>query len=291
MFLLAVVTTPALAQQAAPAAAAGPAIAQTPAPAQAPGAPGALTTPAPAPPEATAPKRATLTAGMDLTGAYMFRGIFQEDTGTILQPYVDVGVALGKSLTANFGNWESQHSAATGTFYESDYYASLTATAGKWKPGALFTSYTSPKDRFKTVNELAAVLSYDDSGNPVPFSPKIVLAFELSGQADGGQHEGTYLELGARPTIKLVKAKTPLNLAIPLKVGLSLKDYYEGPTTSDTFGYFDLGFIGSVPIAVSHGTWEIHGGVDFITLGDHLKELNGGDKVKPVASIGFSYVY
>jgi hypothetical protein len=264
MFVVTMAATPALAQQPAPTQAAAP---------------------------VETPKRSTLTVGTDFTSAYMFRGLFQEDTGAILQPYLDVGVALGRGVSANFGNWESQHSASTGTFYESDYYGSLTATAGKWKPGALFTSYTSPKDRFKTVHELAAVLAYDDSGRAVPFAPKVVLAFELSGQADGGAHNGTYLELGARPTIKLVKARTPLNLAIPLKLGLSAKDYYEGSTGSNHFGYFDVGFIGSVPISVSKGTWEVHGGVDFLTLGDNLKLLNGGDKVKPVASIGFSYVY
>ena len=77
---------------------------------------------------------------------------------------------------------------------------------GKWKPGALFTSYTSPNDAFNTVNELAAVLAYDDSASAFPLSPKVVLAFELSGQADGGTDQGTYLELGVRPVVKLIDA-------------------------------------------------------------------------------------
>jgi hypothetical protein len=268
---------------------AAPALAQTEGAAQG--------TPAPPqtavkPPEATPVKRATITVGADFTSAYMFRGILQADSGAIVQPYVDIGVALGKGVSVNFGNWESHHSVLSGKFYESDYYASVTATAGKWKPGALFTSYTSPKDAFHMVQEIAGVLAYDDSARAVPFSPKFIVAQELtSGQADGGHHKGTYFEAGARPTIKLIKAKTPLNLAIPAKLGLCVHDYYEGVNGGDTFGYLDIGAIASIPFSTARGIWEVHGGVDFLTLGDNLKTLNAGDRVKPVVSVGFSYVY
>ena len=33
--------------------------------------------------------------GDRFSNAYMFRGIFQEDSGVIAQPFVDVGVAVG----------------------------------------------------------------------------------------------------------------------------------------------------------------------------------------------------
>jgi len=261
---------------------AAPALAQTVPPAPA----------APKPADTAKPKMATITAGADFTSAYMFRGIFQEDSGAIIQPHADVALAVNKSFTLDFGNWESQHSAPTGTFYESDYFVSGTFVAGKVKPGFLFTSYTSPKDRFKTVNELAAVIGFDDSSSKVPFSPTIILGQELTdGQADGGSHKGTYLELGAKPTIKLSKKDGAPSLGIPLKVGLGLKDYYEGAAGTDTFGYFDLGFIASVPFKVSKGSFEIHGGVDFLTLGDNMKVLNHDDRVKPVVSAGFTYAY
>ena len=35
----------------------------------------------------------------------------------------------------------------------------------------------------------------------------------------------------------------------------------------------------------------MHGGVDFLWLGDNMKLLNGGDGVKPVSTIGFSVIY
>jgi len=265
--------------------------------------------------ESAPAKRVALTAGVDFVSAYLFRGIFQEDSGVIVPPYADVGVSVYsgdgalKSVTLNGGIWNSLHSGPSGSgntsiersaWYEADYYGSVTFQVGKWKPGALFTSYTSPNDAFNTVNELAGVLAYDDSGSAFPLNPKAIVAFELKGQADGGGglpdggSKGTYLELGVRPVVPVVDhSKYPLTLAIPAKIGLSLNDYYEGPTGSNKFGYFDLGGILSVPLAFMNGksTWEVHGGVDLLWLGDNAKLLNGGDGVKPVAVVGFSVIY
>jgi hypothetical protein len=260
------------------------------------------------------PKRVTLAAGIDVASGYLFRGIFQEDRGLIAPPFVDVGVSLYQgdgalsSVTANGGIWNSLHTGPSGSdnidgrsaWYEADYYASVTFTFGKWKPGALYTAYTSPNDAFSTTHEIAGVLAYDDSGSAFPLNPKAVVAFELEGQADGGGGledgggQGTYLEFGVRPVVTVVDhGRYPLTLAIPAKIGLSLKDYYEGPTGNNRFGYFDLGGIVSVPLAFMNGksTWEVHGGVDVFWLGDNNKLLNGGDGVKPVAVFGVSVAY
>jgi hypothetical protein len=251
------------------------------------------TTSAPAPPpaEGAPPKIYTVTTGLDFTSAYLFRGIRQHTGGTIAQPFADVGFALKHGITANIGTWNSIHStAAAGRWYERDYYGSLTFTTGKVKPGILYTSYTSPADSFATVQELAGVLAIDDSTSAFPLSPKIVLAFELGdGQADGGGRKGTYLELGVRPTVKLAPKAT---LAIPVKTGLSAHNYYEGPTGDNRFGYFDTGLQLSVPVVSGKsGTLEVHGGVDFMWLGDNLKLLNGNDGFKPVTLVGFTYTY
>jgi hypothetical protein len=257
-------------------------------------------------PDTPAPKRVAVVAGLDFASAYLFRGIKQEDSGVIIPPYVDVGVTVFQgdgalnSVTLNGGNWNSLHSGPTGNsgkgnaWYEADWYGSATFTFGKWKPGALFTSYTSPNDAFGTVQELAGVLAYDDSGSTFPVSPKIVLAQELDGQADGGLKKGTYLELGIRPVIPVVAGgKYPVTVGVPVKLGLGLKDYYEGPTGSNTFGYFDVGAIASVPLAFMNGktTWEVHGGVDFVFLGDNMKLLNNDDRVKPIGIVGVSVTY
>ncbi len=242
-------------------------------------------------PEAAAAKKLTLTTGVDFTSAYLFRGIPQHSGGTIAQPYADLGIALGHGITADIGGWDSVHSTApSGKWYESDYYGSLTFTAGRLKPGVLYTSYTSPSDSFATVKELAGVLAVDDSASAFPLSPKVVLAFELGdGEADGGLNRGTYLELGIRPTVKLARK---LTLAIPVRSGLSVNHYYEGPAGDNAFGYLDTGLQLSVPaVTGKSGALEVHGGVDFYRLGDNMKLLNGGDAFKPVALVGFTFSY
>jgi hypothetical protein len=240
---------------------------------------------------ADSPKRITVTVGFDVLTAYVFRGIHQESEGFAAQPPLDVGIALGKGITANFGNWYSLHSGPSGNFYESDTSGSVTFTAGKLKPGVLFTSYTSPNDRFRTVHELAAVVAVDDSASPLPLSPKATLAFELDGQADGGSAKGTYLELAVRPSIKLIDARSPLSLAIPVRLGVSLKDYYEGPNGSETFGFFSSGLVASVPVTTRNVTWDFHGGVDLLWFGDNMKVLNRDDGFKPVGVIGITLIY
>ena len=273
--LTAAISAPAMAQSATPAATAAPAAAATQ-----------------APPEAAAPAKIyTVTTGLDFTSAYLFRGILQKSGGAIGQPYGDVAFSLKNGITADVGTWNSIHSTeGLGNWYERDYFASLTFTTGKLKPGLLYTSYTSPTDRFATVNELAGTLVVDDSKSPFPLSPKVVLAFELTdGQADGGQNKGTYLELGVKPGVKLAPKAT---LYIPVKTGLSVNHYYEGPTGDNKFGYFDLGAQLSVPVmSGKSGALEIHGGIDFMWLGDNLKLLNSGDNFKPVSLVGLTFTY
>jgi hypothetical protein len=245
----------------------------------------------PAAPESTPSKRVTASTGLDFTSAYLFRGIRQHSGGAIMQPFVDLGVVLGKGFSANIGNWDSVHSTApSGSWYEADYYASVTFAAGRLKPALLYTSYTSPADSFATVKELAGVFTVDDSGSAFPLSPKAILAFELgAGQADAGASKGIYLELGVKPNVKLSER---LSVYFPLRTGLSVKDYYEGPLGDNHFGYFNAGFQLSVPaVSGKSGSLEIHGGMDFQTLGDNLKLLNEDKRVKSIGSIGFTYTY
>jgi hypothetical protein len=253
---------------------------------------------APAAP-APAPKKVTVVVGADAPSMYMFRGIRQEfDANFTLQPFVDVGIAAAPNVTVNFGSWNSFNTGSSGSgtpglgaWYESDVYGSVTVTKGKWKPGLLFTSYTSPNDVFKTVNELAGVVSYDDSAKKVPLSPKVILGFELTdGQADGGANKGIYFEAGIRPSFK--PGGSSVTIGVPLKLGMSAKDYYEGPSGDSKFGYFDIGLAASVPLSkMKAGAWELHGGVDVFTFGDTLKAFNDGDKARVVGSVGFTITY
>jgi hypothetical protein len=238
-----------------------------------------------------APKRFTVTVGADVLTSYMFRGIHQESEGFVAQPPIDLGVTLGRGINLNVGHWYSMHSGPTGSFYEADYYGSMTFTAGRLKPGVLFTSYTSPNGTFGTVHELAAFVSLDDSDRALPLSPKATVAFELDGQADGGANQGTYLELSIRPATQLPGAPLSLALAVPVRLGLSLNDYYEGPNGSDRFGFFSTGLIASVPVTTGKVVWDIHGGLEMCWLGRNMKALNTNDGFKPIGIVGVTMTY
>jgi hypothetical protein len=60
-----------------------------------------------------------------------------------------------------------------------------------------------------------------------------------------------------------------------------------------TFGFFSVAGLVTVPLGGTHGfgAWNLHGGVEFLALGDTPKAFNGGDGSRVVGSagIGFSY--
>lgn len=260
-----------------------------------------------------ATKKVTVVAGADfplLTG-YVFRGIVQEFNPKVTtQPFVDVGVAVSDKVSVNFGTWNSFHSGSNseppydGPFYESDLYGSVTFVSGKWKPGLLYTLYTSPNGGYKGVgpsgsigvSELAGFVSFDDSASKVPMSPKFVLAFELTDtQADFGEHKGVYFEAGVSPAVKTT-GDTPVTFSVPIKLGLSLKDYFEAGGEDNTFGYFQFGGKASVPLSfIKSGSWEAHAGVDIFVFGTNRKPQQDGDdepkSVKPVLNFGFSATF
>jgi hypothetical protein len=235
----------------------------------------------------------------------MFRGIRQNSTGFATWPAFDLGLAAYsgdgglKSVTINFGTWNSLHSGDTGQdgpsgklWYESDFYAGASLGFGKGTTvGVTYTAYTSPNGLFGTVKELAFKLAVDDSGllGAAAVKPYMVLAQELDGQADGGANEGTYLEVGIGPGYALSR----MTLTVPLKVGLSLSDYYEGADGDETFGFFSVAGVVTVPFTSAptrFGSWNIHGGVEFLMLGDR-NEAVFGDSSHVIGSIGIGLSY
>ena len=251
------------------------------------------------------PGALTLTAGFDFANAYFFRGIPQDDTGVVMWPYGDLGFALFsgdgalKSVGINVGTWNSLHTGSAGSdgpsgelWYESDFYSTLALGFGKGTNlGVTYTAYNSPNGGFGTVKELSFRVTVDDSGALGRFAlrPYALLAQELDGQADGGANEGTYLELGVGPGFSIPRA----TVTVPLKVGLSLSDYYEGLTGDETFGFFSIGGVVTVPFTSAptrFGSWNIHGGVEFLMLGDR-NEAVFGDGSHVIGSIGIGLSY
>jgi hypothetical protein len=250
------------------------------------------------------PGSLTLTGGFDFANAYFFRGIFQDDTGVVMWPYGDLGFALHsgdgllKSVGVNIGTWNSLHTGDAGSsgpsgklWYESDFYAGASLGFGRTTVGVTYTAYTSPNQMFGTVKELSFKVAVDDSGllGAVAVKPYGLLAQELDGQADGGANEGTYLELGIGPGFSLSK----MSVTVPVKVGLSLNDYYEGIAGDETFGFLSVAGVVTVPLTsapTKFGSWNIHGGVEFLMLGDR-NEAVFGDSSHVIGSIGIGLSY
>jgi hypothetical protein len=250
------------------------------------------------------PGSLTLTGGFDFANAYFFRGIFQDDTGVVMWPYGELGFALHsgdgllKSVSVNVGTWNSLHTGDTGSngptgklWYESDFYTGASFGFGSTTVGVTYTAYTSPNQMFGTVKELSFKVAVDDSGwlGKASVKPYALLAQELDGQADGGANEGTYLELGIGPGYSLSK----MSVTVPVKVGLSLSDYYEGIAGDDTFGFLSVAGVVTVPMSSAptrFGSWNIHGGVEFLMLGDRNEALFG-DSSHVIGSIGIGLSY
>jgi hypothetical protein len=97
--------------------------------------------------------------------------------------------------------------------------------------------------------------------------------------------------LSIRPATQLPGAPLSLALAVPVRLGLSLNDYYEGPNGSDRFGFFSTGLIASVPVTTGKVVWDIHGGLEMCWLGRNMKALNTNDGFKPIGIVGVTMTY
>ena len=254
------------------------------------------------------PGALTLSGGYDFLNAYMFRGIPQDegDFGSVMWPYADLAIALFsgdgavKSMGVNLGTWNSLHTGGAGLdgptgklWYESDFYATVgLGFGGATSVGVTYTAYTSPNGLFSTVKEFAVKFAVDDSGylGGAAVKPYVLVAREFGEdnvQADGGLELGTYLELGVAPGF----AVSRVAVAVPVKVGLSLDNYYEGVNGDERFGFFSVAGIATVPFSsqpTRFGTWNVHGGVEWLRLGDR-NQLFGENQVVGSLGIGFSY--
>lgn len=203
------------------------------------------------------------------------------------------------------GTWNSLHTGDTGSdgpsgklWYESDFYAAVGLGFGRGVAfTTTYTAYASPNNSFSTVKEIMFRLGVDDSAylGSWAVKPYVILAQEFSaeldgltnGQADGGANGGTYLELGATPGYALPRA----SIAFPIKAGFSLSDYYELSGVDNSFGFFSIAGIVTVPLdgTTRFGAWNVHG--EFQALGDTTQAFNGGESSRTIGSIGIGFTY
>lgn len=258
------------------------------------------------------PGALTLTAGLDVPSVYFFRGIRQEaDPKLTLWPFGDLGIALYegdggiKSVGVNLGVWHSLHTGTSGSggpseriHYEEDFYTTLAlGFGGGVTLGTSYAALTSPNGMFSTVKELQFRVSVAHT-----LAPYVFLARELGAepglhQADGGAEGGTYLELGVGPSWALGGGTA--TLAVPMKLGMSVGNYYEtldgaGAPVDEKFGFFSIGGLVTFPLAgvpSAYGSWNFHAGADVLTFGETTKAFNAGDKSQAVVLFGFGVSY
>ena len=148
-------------------------------------------------------------------------------------------------------------------------------------------------------------LAVDDSAylGKGAVKPYVLVAQELDaqlfvGQADGGAEQG-HLH-GARVLRQAIRAAEG-SISVPVKVGLSLANYYElnegtaalPDFVDHPFGFFSVAGIVTVPLGgtTNLGTWNVHGGIEYLTLGETTEVLNGGDSSRFLGSVGIGFTY
>jgi hypothetical protein len=254
------------------------------------------------------PPPVVVTGGLDMVNQYNFRGIRQNADGVSIWPYIDFGFTPYrgdgslKTVGVNLGTWNAFNSEIDGftnrdgettgnKWYESDLYATVSFGLGTPTLAVTYTSYTSPANLFSHVKELAFKVSADDSAvlGRAALKPYALIAFELGtkpglGQADGGPEAGRYVELGVAPGFSGSRA----SFALPVKLGLSVGDYYELDGEDHKFGYFSVAGLVTVPMG---SQLNVHGGVEFQALGETTEFLNGGDASQIIGSIGLGFAF
>ncbi len=253
--------------------------------------------------QTVADARVTVTGGVDLRNVYMFRGVRQDDTGLIAWPNAEIGILLHSGdagLTrarVRIGTSNSIHSGWAGSdgpsgkrWYESDIYTTLALGFGSAATlSTTYTAYRSPNEMFTTVKELSVAAVVERTLLGLSLRPYALTAFELDtesgmGQLDGGFKAGKYLEIGAAPAYALRR----IGIAVPMKVGLSLGNYYELAGNDHSFGFVSVAGIATLPLirSTSLGSWNVHGGVEYQRLGTTTKAFNEGNASKTIGSIG-----
>ncbi len=244
---------------------------------------------------------ASFDLSLDATTHYLFRGLPQENQGLILQPAFGASFAVDDATSVNFGIWNSFHENQTAAivgasapiWYEADLSVGLSHQVNDLISVDLtYIALTSPNSGFATVEELDLGVNFD-----VDYAPYVLIAWELQNGADSGPDEGIYLELGATlyETTVVESKDNPVTLSVPLTLGFSLGNYYEGPTGSDSFGFYDIGADFSTPatfIDSKYGAWDLGFGVHYAHLGTQAARfgagITGGKRDHVYATIGLS---
>lgn len=237
-----------------------------------------------------------LSGGLDLPSVYLFRGIVQErEPGLTVTPWADLSWST-RAVRVHLGTWHALLSGSSGLDGPTGrlhYEERFSAGAAVPLPGgvlvdATYTGYSSPGAMFEGRHELAVRIDPRRW-----FNTYALVAFELDGAADGADRgTGTYVELGATPDVPL--GLWHGRLAVPVRLGVSAKDYYQRFGRDDrAFGFFSTGALVTIPLGQGGptGSWDLHGGIDLYLLGDTPRSMNRGERQQAVGHVGLSLRY
>lgn len=258
---------------------------------------------------------------LDLTSHYEYHGFLYAEDVPVTQGYarfttpVYEGDGFLRAAHVGLGGFLSYHGSGDRAQGEGLFEADLLATLLLELPAGFAADLeywleTSPNDSFSDIHELDLRLRWNDAplwkGRlPERFGglqPHLLLGVELDGETDLGNEsfggadtdEGVYLEAGLRPSLRLLEHEThPVTLAMPLRLGLSLSDYYENLCGEDeTFGFLEAALDLSAPLPfLSRGplALEAHASVHSFWVGGTLRDVNaaaGSDVHEWIGRIG-----
>ena len=208
-------------------------------------------------------QRPVFNGAIDFPSVYFFRGIRQEAdpkfttfvAGDVGIPLLADGSGALKTAGINVGTWN----------------AFMTGSSGSDRPGrqrvlrvgpvcrcdarirrASASRRCSPPTRARTTCSRRSRKSASRWRTPARWrrtrSSRSRLAAMTAGRRMAGSRaKGTYLELGIGPSWPMADGKA--TVAVPVKLGFSLKDYYELNGEDQKFGYVVGGVLFTVPFA------------------------------------------
>ena len=271
--------------------------------------------------------RIDLQAGVTSYSAVYYNGIHQENQDLIFQVYADGSLTIWQDEAGKFFNrisletglLTSHFDGPTGggrlnsnsKLVEMNVYGGIGATIlDRWEVQLY------PRQRIRTdgvtpaltqdVHSVELRIAFDDSTPAYQWSlqPHVMVLLEYEGTSDRvrapGTRTSTYLELGMAPEMELFRLgpRTPVLLQLPMRIGLSLDDYYQDPRNGDddVFGFFEFGADLSIPVlavTTDDGSrafnFRIITGIHVLIAGDSLQQINiaGGGTGNDVEVFGF----
>lgn len=245
-------------------------------------------------PAITSPLYGDLT--LKFMNQYITRGITVQSEGVTVQPILKANVHLydsdgfinDLSLLSEFWNDISSNTKVSGPPTSAPYWTETYLRAGlslgfaKYLTfSTVFTQFLTPSDGYREGRYINNVISFNDVGlfsRNFSLKPQFAFLYELpdSGQA-GLQPHAWYFEPCLTPNYNLPSASGhPINLAVPIKLGLG-KQFYNGTP----YGFLAFGPQITVPLSAvptSYGKWNLIAAYTYYNLGSTTASIADGKR-------------